>query len=415
MSLAWTAYRVVAPCLGALAPAASVFASPHERPLWRERMGEVGRPGGTHAWIHAASLGEANAVPPLVRELERTRPGARLWLTASTRTGRGRLAEGGGDVSLAPIDSPQATRRFFAGVQPERLLLIETELWPHWLMRAHAERVPVAVVSARLSERSVRRYRGLGPGMRALVGGLSGVLCQSQDDLRRWLAIGAPREKTVVVGNLKNDGLPVPVADRRAERAAHGLDPSRPLLVLGSLRPGEARVLGRAWVALPEALRERWQVVAVPRHPRASDELAAEATGAGVTLSREEARPGQWRWDDRTGVLVGWYRACDVAFVGGSLTPFAGHNPLEPAACGAAVFMGPHHASQRDAVRALEGAGGISIANDARDAAAVLARLLGDDAARESQAVAASAVAKSLRGSAARAVRALEEFGLWPV
>lgn len=414
MSAAWWAYRAAAPLLGALAPAAGVFTSPQERPLWRERLGDVRLPGGCHAWVHAASLGEALGVPPLLRELCARQPEARFWLTATSRTGRQRLAGYAPHASLAPLDSPQAVRAFVGGVQPQRVLLLETEIWPHWLLRAEADGLPVAVVSARLSERSVRRYRGLGAGLRRLVGRLDAVLCQTEEDAERWLAIGASRSRTRVVGNLKSDGLPEPAADRAAEKRALGLDPARPLLVLGSLRPGEPRALVRAWLALPAATRERWQVVAVPRHPRASDELRAETAAAGVTVASQSAAPGEWRWDDRMGVLVGWYRAADAAFVGGSLAPFAGHNPLEPAACGAPVLMGPHHASQAAYVRALRAADAMLVAAPGEPLAAALRELLEDDAGRARRARAGLEVAAAQRGAAGRAVAQLAEWGLWP-
>jgi 3-deoxy-D-manno-octulosonic-acid transferase len=414
VNAAWWAYRAAAPLLGALAPAAGVFTSPHERPLWRERLGDVSLPGGCHAWVHAASLGEAGAVPPLLRELRRVSPEARVWLTATSRTGRARLASLGAPTTLAPLDSPQAIRRFMGGAQPQRVFLLETELWPHWLMRAAAEDVPVSVVSARLSDLSVRRYRGLGGGLRRLVGGLAAVLCQSEEDAGRWLEIGAPAARTRTVGNLKSDGLPGPAADREVERRALGLDPARPLLVLGSLRPGEPGALARAWLALPAATRARWQVVAVPRHPRASEELRAEAAGAGVTVSSDAPAAGEWRWDDRMGVLVDWYRAGEVAFVGGSLGRFGGHNPLEPAACGAAVIMGPHHASQAAYVRAMRAAGALAVAAPGEPLAAALRELLEDDGARARRAGAGLAVAASQRGAANRAVSQLVEWGLWP-
>ena len=193
----------------------------------------------------------------------------------------------------------------------------------------------MAVVSGRLSEHSVARYRGLGSTFRGLVAGLAGVICQSDADAARWLAIGAPAARLAVGGNLKFDALPAPAPSRPAARAAAGLERDRPLLVLGSVRPGEARMLARAWGRLPEAITARWQVVVVPRHARATRELIEEAkdahpdrsaNGRGVTHA--------WQWDDRAGVLARYYAGADVAFVGGSLAPWGGHNPLEPAACG---------------------------------------------------------------------------------
>jgi 3-deoxy-D-manno-octulosonic-acid transferase len=411
----WGAYRVLAPVVGSLAPAARVFTSPSERALWGERLGRTVRPGGLAAWVHAASLGETVAAQPLVRELERAAPGARFQLTTTTRSGRERLRDLGHDAVLAPLDTPQAVSRFWAGVRPARLFLLETELWPHWLLRARAENVPVAVVSARLSERSLKGYQRLGDELRDLVGGLAGVLCQGEDDRQRWLALGAGRERTSVVGNLKSDGLPEPAPDRARARSELGLAPEIPLLVLGNLRPGETRLVVQGWRAVPTALRARWQVVAVPRHPRALAQIQAEAIAAGLTATAQAAPSDAWRWDARLGVLTAWYRAADLAFVGGSLAPYGGHNPMEPAACGAAVIMGTHDHAQKEGVAVLERAGGILRVGEHRALAHALMLLMEDGEARRGRAAAALRVAAAERGSAARAVRRLEELGLWPI
>ncbi len=415
MSLAWAAYRVVAPVLGAAAPAARLFASPRERPLWEERLGRLTAAEPVDAWIHAASLGEALAVGPLVRGLQGLQPRARFQLTATTAAGRARLAELGLRHSLAPLDAPQTVARFLACVRPRRLFLIETELWPHWLLSARAAGIPVAVVSARISTRSLARYARLGGGFRGLVAGLGGVLCQSRAEEARWLSLGAPAGRTTVVGNLKDDALPEPAADRGRARAALGLDPQRPLLVLGSLRLGEVRFLARAWGGLPAPVRAGWQVVAVPRHPRAAAELRTEAARTGQALVADAApADGAWRWDERLGVLAGYYAAADVAVVGGTFAPHGGHNPLEPAACGAAVIVGPHHWAQADAVEALVAAGGARVAADAPGLAAVLATWLGDGEARAAAGAVALATVRERRGAARRAVARLAAWDLWP-
>jgi len=270
-------------------------------------------------------------------------------------------------------------------------------------------------VSARLSERSARRYQRLGSELRGLVAGLGGVLCQSEEDQQRWLALGSSSERTSVVGNLKSDGLPEPAPDRAAAREALGLEGARPLLVLGNVRPGETRLLVRAWRAVPAELRARWQVVAVPRHPRALAQIQAEAIAAGLTAMAGAAPSDAWRWDERLGVLGEWYRAADLAFVGGSLAPYGGHNPMEPAASGAAVLIGPWHAAQREGVRALEAAGGIWCVADTDALTRALEVLMGRADVRSARATAALRVAGSERGSAARAAARLEELGLWPV
>jgi len=155
-------------------------------------------------------------------------------------------------------------------------------------------------------------------------------------------------------------------------------------------------------------------VVAVPRHPRASGELRAEAGRAGQALTEATGgQDGAWLWDDRLGVLRGYYGVADVVFVGGSLRPYGGHNPLEPAACGAALLMGPHHASQRDAVRELEAAGALCVAGSETEVAAALERLLGDADARASAGRAALGIIEQRRGAARRTVARLVELGLW--
>jgi 3-deoxy-D-manno-octulosonic-acid transferase len=415
VNLLWGAYRAFAPFVGTLAPAARMFTSPSERVLWGERLGGTVLPGRPAAWVHAASLGEAVAAQPLVRELERRAPGARFQLTTSTRSGRERLRDLGHDAVLAPLDTPQAVRRFWSGVRPARLFLLETELWPHWLLRARVERVPVAVVSARLSERSLRGYLRLGEEFRDLVHGLAAVLCQGAEDQARWLALGASPERTSVVGNLKSDGLPEPSADRGAARSLLGLDGARPLLVIGNLRPGETRVVVRAWRGVSPTLRGRWQVVAVPRHSRALAQIQAEAIAAGLTDMAHAAPSDAWRWDARLGVLTAWYRAADVAFVGGSLAPYGGHNPMEPAACGAAVVMGTYDHAQREGVRALEQAGGLWRVADAAALTHALETLFANEDLRHTRSMAALRVAAAERGSAERAVTRLEDLELWPV
>jgi 3-deoxy-D-manno-octulosonic-acid transferase len=415
VSLAWTAYRAVAPLIGAAAPAARALAPSAERTLWDERLGRVTSQGTVDAWIHAASLGEALAVGPLVRALAAAAPGSRFHLTATTPGGRTRLAGEGWPYSLAPLDAPQAVARFAAGIRPRRLFLIETELWPHWLLHARRAGVPVAVVSARLSARSVPRYLRLGADFGALVAGLGAVLAQGDADAARWRALGAREDRTAVIGNLKDDALPAPAGDRGGARAALDFDPARPLLVLGSLRPGEVQVVAGAWSRVPPELRSRWQVVAVPRHPHAAAQLRREAEASRQSLVPDGAPTGgAWRWDERLGVLGGYYGAADLAVLGGTFLPFGGHNPLEPAARGLPVLFGPSYEAQADAVAALLAAGAARECAGTEALASALTTWLADDAAREAAGTAALAVVSARLGAARRAVDRLREWGLWP-
>ena len=415
MSVLWSAYRLLAPAVGAVAPWGELAAGKEERRWWSERLGRL-RPLETSvdAWIHSASLGEAVAAAALRDALRARRAEARFLLTATTRTGRQRLAALEPAVSMAPLDTPQAAAGFFAAVRPARLFLIETELWPQWLLRARRARVPVAVVSARLSPRSARRYGWLGAPLRGLVRELVAVLCQTDEDRARWLSLGARPERTAVAGNLKFDALPEPAADRGQARAARRLDPARPLLVLASLRPGEGGLLAAAWNALPAEARERWQVVAVPRHPQASRSIRIEAENAGVMVVDAGPPPsGAWLWDDRPGVLTGYYVGADAAFVGGTLAAHGGHNPLEPAAAGAAVIVGPHHGAQGPAMEVLEKAGAVLVTSETALPDS-LHRLLQEEPRRRQMADAGSRAAHAARGAAGRAVEKLVEWGVWP-
>ncbi len=422
MSLAWSAYRVVAPLLGMLAPVARPFAMPSERERWKERMGLGPSIGGCDVWIHAASLGETLGVRPLVDALGRLAPEATMFLTAMTLAGRERLTSIDPGAALAPMDAPQIVRRFFDRVTPRRVILLETELWPHWLIEADRRSVPVVVASARLSERSCRRYLRFGGEFRELVARLANVQCQTEADADRWRRLGALASRVEVSGNLKDDALPQPAASRPGARLGLGLDPRRPLLVLGSLRPGEGSILARAWLRLPEALRVTWQVVAVARHARAAGEIRRELRERGIetqavgsaTAGRPSAAARQWLWEERPGVLASYYSAADVAFVGGSLVPLGGHNPLEPAACGVPVIMGPHHATQRDAVQALRSHGALIVESTDRGVTEALGRWLADEPARGSAGRAALAVASARRGTAQRVAGHLVARRLWP-
>jgi len=408
-------YRAIGPLAGAAAPLVRGLLPAAERSLWSERLGDVESGEPADAWIHAASMGEALAVSGLMKELREVAPGARFRLTATTRTGRERLTALGAPSALAPLDTPQAIARFLGRTRPRRAILIETELWPHWLLAARAAELPIAVLSARLSARSLDRYRWLGRSFAGLVSGLGAVLCQTETDRERWIALGAPVERTAAIGNLKNDGLPLPAADRAQARDRLGLDARRPLLALGNVRPGEGVTLASAWRSLPVAVRERWQVVAVPRHTQASAALRREIDAAGVALADGgSASLGAWRWDDRPGVLAGYYRAAEVAVVGGTFGPYGGHNPLEPAACGAAVIAGPHLESQRPAADALMAAGALEIAADEPALAAALRALLDNEDLRRRRAAAALETAATARGATRRAVTRLVEWRWWP-
>jgi 3-deoxy-D-manno-octulosonic-acid transferase len=411
VSAAWWAARAAENAVGVLA---ETLGRPFLAP---GRLGRVASPAPGGAWVHAASLGETLGVPALGDALRARAPGRPLYFTATSAAGLARLrAREGEAAGMAPLDAPWIARRFLDRLRPGIVLLVETELWPHWLLACDERRLPVAVVSARLRERSLRGYRRLGRRFRRLIGGLAAVLAQDQEQASRWAEAGVPVERVEVTGNLKWDAIRAGRPDVVAARRRLALDPDRPLLVLGSVRPGEAEPLARAWRALPAAVQGGWNVVLVPRHPAAAELVANEARAAGqaVAESGSAGGAGAWGLERRLGVLADYYAAADLAFVGGSLAPYGGHNPLEPAALGVPALMGASYETQRPAVAALLAAGALRLVASEADLRDAFLRLTGDEAERGRCGAAGIEAVRALQGVAPRTVERLAARGLWP-
>jgi 3-deoxy-D-manno-octulosonic-acid transferase len=322
-----------------------------------ERFGHYTQPPETvsqRLWIHAVSLGETRAAAVLIKALRQQRPDLRLLLTHGTATGR---AEGlsllrEGDVQVwQPWDTPQATQRFLAHFRPALGVLIETEVWPNLMAQASAAGVPMALVNARLSERSLRGALRWAALARPAYVRLSLVLAQSQADAQRLSTLGAPVQ--AVLGNLKFDADPDRAQCERglSHRAALG----RPVLMLASSREGEEQALLQALSQQPRPWP--FEVLIVPRHPQRFDEVAAAIAAHGFGCSRRS----QWGADlsafppatpsagqgciwlgDSMGEMALYYSLASVALLGGSFAPLGGQNLIEAAACGCPVVMGPH-------------------------------------------------------------------------
>ena len=390
-----------------------------DRRYWQglgERFGCGAAVAGNAAttWVHAVSLGEMTAAAPLVRALQRLDPDAPLVLTCATPTGRSRAEALFGDLATVrylPYDSPGNMRRFLRRIRPRRLVILETELWPnlfHACARAH---VPVILASARLSERSVSRYRRAGKLFAALFAADVTVGAQSDADAARFVAIGAEPARTRVVGNLKFD---IDI-DAAAVAAGQGLRATvlgeRPVWVAGSTHPGEEETLLAAHALvrqrLPGAL-----LVLVPRHPQRFEAVAALLAGRDIPFARRtQSRPVTPAESvllvDTTGELLSFYAAADVAFVGGSLVPIGGHNLLEPAALGLPVLTGPSDANGREIAALLTSAGAVLRVTDAASLAAAVARLLEDRGERERIGGIGRNVVAANRGSVARVLALL--------
>ncbi|GIX29040.1 MAG: 3-deoxy-D-manno-octulosonic acid transferase [Burkholderiales bacterium] len=381
-----------------------------------ERLGRYGdAPCRPVIWIHAVSVGETRAAAPLVERLLERYPGHQILLTHMTPTGRETGRQLFGDRVLQaylPYDYPFAVRRFLAHFRPTLGVLMETELWFNLIAGCREARVPLYLVNARLSERSYRRYARFPDLVGEALGGLTGVLAQTEADAQRLSRLGARRVE--VAGNLKFDLTPpaAQLARGRALRAMFG--PRRPVFLAASTRESEEpRVLDAvARLTVPELL-----TVIVPRHPQRFDEVAALIARRGLKFQRRsEARSiapeTQIVLGDSMGELFAYYAACDVAFVGGSLAPLGGQNLIEPCAVGVPVLIGPHTFNFEEAARqAVEEGAALRVADEAALAAAVAA-LLADAAQRRRMAEAGLAFAQRHRGAVERVLARITAAGI---
>ena len=358
-------------------------------------------------WIHAVSVGEALAVAPLLEELRRQFPERRLLVSTTTRTGQEMATEKlQADATFYfPLDFRFACRRVLSALQPVLVLIAETEIWPNFLREAHRSGARVAFVNGRISDRSFSRYRFWRFFIRRVLENVDFFLMQSEEDARRIRALGAPAARVAVGGNLKFD-MPEPARPAflgELERLANGT----PIIVAGStLAAEEEQVLDAVRVSRTVEGKDALLVLA-PRHPERFDEVARLLTLRGSKFVRRS----QWRTDggrpevvllDTLGELAGVYAAATVAFVGGSLVPAGGHNPIEPALWGKPVVFGASMENFRSVARALvEARAGFQV-RSSDELGILLATLLGDAAACQRAGAAARALVERERGATAR-------------
>jgi 3-deoxy-D-manno-octulosonic-acid transferase len=399
---------------------------------WGERFGAGLPRGGGGIWVHAVSVGEVQAAAVLIDALAMRLPGVAITLSCATPTARLRARSllPGVAVSYAPYDLPGSVRRCLARLRPRLLIVLETELWPNLLHQAQRAGVPVLFASARVSERSVGRYRRVPGLLRAALASGVWVGAQSEADARRFAVLGVPPARISVVGNIKFDrALPQGLLERGAQLRAH-YGAGRPIWVAGSTHAGEEMIV---LAAHRQLLRQqpRALLILAPRHPQRFAAAAAAIVAQGFGCRRRSAedaggdgaaRGGGAAGDDAPtrdyqvllldtlGELADFYAAADVAFVGGSLVPVGGHNLLEPAALGLPVLSGPEQSNAPQVAQALGAQGALTLVHDAEELAAALARLLSDPQARAVQGAAGRAAVEANRGALARLLRLVEEL-----
>lgn len=397
--------------------AALLWRGRHEHGIWRgfdERFG-FGVPLAAPVWLHAASVGEVQAAAILVAALRQRDGHLPLLVTTTTAAGLARaraLFEPSGiAVRYVPLDLPGAVRRFVRRARPRLAIILETEIWPNLFAACAASRVPLVMASARLSERSARRYRWLGSALRRSLAAIVQVAAQTPADARRFAQLGVPAARISITGNLKADLSVSDAVAANGLRLRAQLAPQRPVWVAGSTHEIEEQQVLDAHRALrqthPEAL-----LVLVPRHPRRFEAVAEWLRLERVAFARQSrADPvtngTQVLLVDAMGLLLDFYAAGDVAFVGGSLVRVGGHNLLEPAALARPILTGPDHANARDVLQLLRAAQGARVVRNAAELGGAVAELLSNAELRARMGANALQVVEAGRGSCARLVALL--------
>lgn len=362
----------------------------------RRGVGSVSRPPGKLVWIHAASVGETMSVLPVLAALRAQEPETGLLLTTGTVTSA-RLAQERAAASVIhrflPWDVPLWVARFLDHWRPDVAGFVESEVWPNLLAALDRRSVPRVLINARLSAASFRRWSRAPAFARGLFAGYGAVLAQTEADAARLAALGARRVKAA--GDLKFAAPLLPFEPVALQELAAALG-EQPRWLAASTHPGEEEAVIAAHRALAPAYPGLVSII-VPRHPERGPEVAAWAAGLKVGRRAEGEPPpaqGGLYVADTLGELGLFYRLARIVFVGGSLVPHGGQNPIEPARLGCAVAVGPHTGNFATATAALAAAGGLTRLADAAALAPFVAAMLVDPAAAASMGAAGAAAGR---------------------
>jgi len=381
-----------------------------------ERLGRPSapRPAGPLAWFHAASVGETLSILPLMSALAEQRHSLSFLLTTGTVTSAKLAAQRLGPRALhqyAPLDVPEYVRSFLDHWRPDLAIFAESEIWPNLIIESAERAIPLALVNARMTKRSYRRWRRNGGFARPLFSRFSLVLTQNETLARRFKSLGAAG--AVASGNLKIDTPPPPVNADELERLKPALN-GRPLLIAACTHEGEEVIIADAHCQLRQRLPDLCTIIA-PRHPERGAAIAELLESRGFTVARRAlgALPSS-ACDayiaDTIGELGTLYKLAPVAFIGGSLVDRGGHNPIEAVRQEAVVITGPHWHNFADTYHALISHRAATVVRSAPELANAAGRLLSDEAELRRMRARADAALAGLSGALPRTVEALLRY-----
>ncbi len=374
----------------------------------RERLGiaAIPRPEGKLVWVHGASVGESLAALPLIEQLLAD---AKVLVTSGTVASAMLLAQRlppGAVHQYVPLDTPGAVARFLEHWKPDAGLFVMSELWPNLVLDAHARGIPLALVNGRISEASAKRWRLAKSSVAALLRAFQVVLAEDEDVAMRFRALGA--SDVQVVGSLKADAPPL-AADEAALAALRQAIGNRPVLLAAQTHPGEDETILPAHDLLRATFPDLLTIL-VPRHIARAGDIAMLCDARPNRRRSQGALPEPQTAiyiADTLGELGLFYRLAPFCFIGATLVPLGGHNPLEPAALHCAILSGPHNTNNPAAFAAVLDAQGFGRVSTSADIAREAARLLSNTAAAAAAGDAAARGAATLSGAVAKTVLAL--------
>jgi len=404
--------------MSALSPAAPLILrrrserGKEDRDRSAERLGyaSLPRPAGKLAWVHGASNGECLAALPLVEKL--TASGVHVVMTSGTVTSAEmmlpRLPQGAVH-QFVPIDTPAASQRFLDYWRPDAGLFVDSDLWPNLILGAKARGTRLALVNARMSHRSFESWRWARKTVGTVLAAFDVCLAQDEAIAARFVNLGARDVR--VVGSLKEDAPPL-AFDATRFSALQSAIGSRPVLLAAQTHPGEDETVLPAHDMLKETYRDLLTIL-VPRHPARGGDIAmlCDARPWARRANGDTLMPDTAVYiADTIGELGLFYRLARFCFVGGTLVPAGGHNPLEPARLHCAVMAGPHIANSQTAFEAVLGAQGTGLVKTSSDIAAFAKALFANPAKAKSLGDAAARGAATLGGAVAKTTRVAEEL-----
>ncbi|HDY87930.1 MAG TPA: 3-deoxy-D-manno-octulosonic acid transferase [bacterium] len=385
---------------------------------------DIPQDGNIRLWIHAASVGEAGIAVSMAGEVKKSCPEALVFISTITVTGLEKVhllnkssAKNLVDYTfLAPIDCPVITQKFVKYIIPTSFILVETEIWPSLIYSLHKKGVPITIINGKLSRRAFRRYMFFRKSIKIIVQKISLFCVQSRTFAKRFTLLGVPSDRIKIIGNIKFDSLPEPLDyDTEAIRLDMGIPLKVKVFVAGSTRPGEEEVLARSFTNILEKYPDTVMIL-VPRHLNRVSEVEKILDDNGLKYVKRTSGERLDSFDcsilllDTMGELVSAYACADIAFVGGSLGDFGGHNPMEPAAFGIPVLFGPY--MEQTGSKELLSKGAAALVHDEEELAGMIISLFKNYEKSQQMGQAGTAVVHHYKGTLERTLEYMKNYKL---